>query len=80
MRIGVKFPTVFDHLIKALHSLQSRVNFDNSKPAKGELVSNLCFEVMKTRQMPESENKGKNCATHYHKIETTEANLRTTVR
>ena len=55
MGIDVKLPYAIDHLFKALPPLRNLVNFGNSKPAKEELVSNVCLEVMKNFEMSESE-------------------------
>ena len=52
LRIDVKLPTAIDHLFKALPPLRNIVNYDNSKPAKEELVSNFRLEVMKNSDMP----------------------------
>ena len=54
-RIDVKLPTAIDHLFKTLPPLRNLVNYDNSKPAKEELVSNFRLEVMKNSDMPKSD-------------------------
>ena len=51
----MKLPTAIDHLFKALPPLRNLVNYDNSKPAKEELVSNFRLEVMKNSDMPKSD-------------------------
>ena len=55
LRIDVKLPTAIDHLFKALPPLRNLVSYDNSKPAKEELVSNFRLEVMKNSDMPKSD-------------------------
>ena len=54
LRIDVKLPTAIDHLFKALPPLRNLMNYDNSKPAKEEHVSNFRLEVMKNSDMPKS--------------------------
>ena len=51
----LRLPTPIDHLFEALPTLQNLVNFNNSKPAKEELVSKFRLEVMKNLEMPKNE-------------------------
>ena len=46
---------ILDHLSKAPPLPRNLLNFDNSKPAKEQLVSHFCLEVMKILKTPESE-------------------------
>ena len=55
LRIDVKLPTAIDHLFKALPPLRHLVNYENSKPAKEELVSNFALEVMKNSEITKSD-------------------------
>ena len=55
LRIDVKLPRAIDHIFKALPPLRNLVNYDSSKPAKEELVSNFRLEVIKNSDMPKSD-------------------------